>query len=113
MTGWTLGIIGGSGLYALDGLEDRATLRIEGPFGTPSDDLVTGRIGTTRLVFLRHARLEVEAVCKTAAAPATDFPEGDMCVLTGATAFYVESARVTETKGATKVSVTLVNIGIT
>ena len=55
MTGWTLGIIGGSGLYALDGLEDRATLRIEGPFGSPSDDLVTGRIGTTRLVFLpRH-----------------------------------------------------------
>jgi purine nucleoside phosphorylase len=55
MTGWTLGIIGGSGLYALDGLEDRATLRVEGPFGSPSDDLVTGRIGTTRLVFLpRH-----------------------------------------------------------
>lgn len=55
MAGWTLGIIGGSGLYDLDGLEDRATLRFDGPFGEPSGDLITGRMGTTRLVFLpRH-----------------------------------------------------------
>lgn len=55
MAGWTLGIIGGSGLYDIDGLEDRETLRLESPFGAPSDALVTGRIGTTRLVFLpRH-----------------------------------------------------------
>ncbi|MFZ4606381.1 MAG: S-methyl-5'-thioadenosine phosphorylase [Caulobacter sp.] len=55
MAGWTLGIIGGSGLYDIAGLEDRETLRIESPFGAPSGDLTTGRIGTTRLVFLpRH-----------------------------------------------------------
>ncbi len=55
MAGWTLGIIGGSGLYDIDGLEDRETLRIAGPFGAPSGDLVTGRIGSVRLVFLpRH-----------------------------------------------------------
>jgi len=55
MTGWVLGIIGGSGLYDIEGLEDRATLRLESPFGAPSGDLTTGRIGTTRLVFLpRH-----------------------------------------------------------
>ena len=55
MAGWTLGIIGGSGLYDIEGLEDRATLRIGSPFGAPSGDLTTGRIGTTRLVFLpRH-----------------------------------------------------------
>ena len=55
MAGWTLGIIGGSGLYDIEGLEDRATLRIDSPFGAPSGDLTTGRIGTTRLVFLpRH-----------------------------------------------------------
>lgn len=55
MAGWTLGIIGGSGLYDLDGLEDRAILRFDGPFGEPSGDLITGRMGTTRLVFLpRH-----------------------------------------------------------
>ena len=55
MAGWTLGIIGGSGLYDIEGLEDRATLRIDSPFGAPSSDLTTGRIGATRLVFLpRH-----------------------------------------------------------
>ncbi|MDP1632323.1 MAG: S-methyl-5'-thioadenosine phosphorylase [Caulobacter sp.] len=55
MTGWTLGIIGGSGLYDIEGLEDRETLRPASPFGEPSGDLTTGRIGSTRLVFLpRH-----------------------------------------------------------
>lgn len=55
MTGWTLGIIGGSGIYELEGLEDRETLSIEGPFGPPSGALVSGRIGAARLVFLaRH-----------------------------------------------------------
>ena len=55
MTGWTLGVIGGSGLYDLDGLEDRAVLTVASPFGIPSGQLITGRIGATRLVFLpRH-----------------------------------------------------------
>ena len=55
MAGWTLGIIGGSGLYDIEGLDDRATLRIDSPFGPPSGDLTTGHIGSTRLVFLpRH-----------------------------------------------------------
>lgn len=55
MAGWVLGIIGGSGLYDIEGLQGRATLRIESPFGAPSSDLTTGRIGSTRLVFLpRH-----------------------------------------------------------
>ncbi|MES2035350.1 MAG: S-methyl-5'-thioadenosine phosphorylase [Pseudomonadota bacterium] len=55
MAGWTLGIIGGSGLYDIDGLEDRATRDATSPFGAPSAAFVTGRIGQTRLVFLpRH-----------------------------------------------------------
>lgn len=55
MAGWTLGIIGGSGLYDMEGLEDRATLTLASPFGAPSGELTTGRIGSTRLVFLpRH-----------------------------------------------------------
>ncbi len=55
MAGWTLGVIGGSGLYDIAGLEDRRSVRIDSPFGAPSSELVTGRIGTTRLVFLpRH-----------------------------------------------------------
>ncbi len=57
MNKWVLGIIGGSGLYALDGFEDRREERIETPWGAPSDRLVRGRIGNVELVFLpRHGR---------------------------------------------------------
>ena len=57
MAGWTLGVIGGSGLYEIEGLEDRRRVRVESPFGEPSDELLTGRIGEVRLVFLpRHGR---------------------------------------------------------
>lgn len=55
MAGWTLGIIGGSGLYDLPGLEDRRTQEIETPFGAPSGPIVTGRLGEVSLAFLpRH-----------------------------------------------------------
>ena len=55
MAGWTLGIIGGSGLYDLPGLEDRRTQDIETPFGAPSGPIVTGRLGEVSLAFLpRH-----------------------------------------------------------
>lgn len=55
MAGWTLGIIGGSGLYDIAGLEDRETLSLDSPFGAPSSTLTTGRIGRARLAFLpRH-----------------------------------------------------------
>lgn len=67
----------------------------------------------TRIIFKRHPKIVVEAVCKNAADPSTDFPEGDMCALTGLTAYYVESAPVTKVKGAWKVTATLVLIGIT
>ena len=57
MSGWKLGIIGGSGLYALDGLEDRREFEMTTPWGAPSDSLVSGRIGEVELVFLpRHSR---------------------------------------------------------
>jgi 5'-methylthioadenosine phosphorylase len=57
LTGWTLGVIGGSGLYEIEGLEDRRWTRVESPFGEPSDELLTGRIDRVRLVFLpRHGR---------------------------------------------------------
>ncbi|MBA2934876.1 S-methyl-5'-thioadenosine phosphorylase [Sphingomonas sp. CGMCC 1.13654] len=55
MGGWTIGIIGGSGLYALPGLEEIARHDVETPWGRPSDAILEGRIGTTRLLFLpRH-----------------------------------------------------------
>ena len=57
MAGWTLGVIGGSGLYDIEDLEDRERIRVDSPFGEPSDELLTGRIGKVRLVFLpRHGR---------------------------------------------------------
>jgi len=53
--GWTIGIIGGSGLYALEGLEDTSWHEVETPWGEPSDRILSGRIGDTRLLFLpRH-----------------------------------------------------------
>ena len=57
MSKWTLGIIGGSGLYEIDGLEDRREEQVETPWGAPSDTLVRGRIGEVELVFLpRHGK---------------------------------------------------------
>ncbi len=53
----TIGIIGGSGLYALEGLTDVQEVNVVTPYGPPSDTLVTGRLGDTQLVFLpRHGR---------------------------------------------------------
>ena len=53
----TLGIIGGSGLYAMEGLEGVEEHRVSTTYGEPSDVLVSGHIGDTRLVFLpRHGR---------------------------------------------------------
>jgi 5'-methylthioadenosine phosphorylase len=55
MGGWTIGIIGGSGLYALDDLEHIARHDVETPWGNPSDTIVESHIGNTRLLFLpRH-----------------------------------------------------------
>ncbi len=54
---WTIGIIGGSGLYALEGLEDAQWIPIESPWGKPSDEILCGRIGDVRIRFLpRHGR---------------------------------------------------------
>ncbi|MGD8607591.1 MAG: S-methyl-5'-thioadenosine phosphorylase, partial [Myxococcales bacterium] len=53
----TLGIIGGSGLYELDELTDVEELRVETPFGAPSDAIIAGKLGPARLLFLpRHGR---------------------------------------------------------
>jgi len=53
----TLGVFGGSGLYELPGLEAVERLAVDTPFGPPSDEIVVGRLGGTRLVFLpRHGR---------------------------------------------------------
>lgn len=52
-----IGIIGGSGLYDLEGFENREEIRVETPFGHPSDTLVTGTLAGRRVYFLpRHAK---------------------------------------------------------
>jgi 5'-methylthioadenosine phosphorylase len=52
-----IGIIGGSGLYDLEGLEGRAEHRVETPFGAPSDAFISGTYKGVRLLFLpRHGR---------------------------------------------------------
>jgi 5'-methylthioadenosine phosphorylase len=53
----TLGVIGGSGLYELERLTEVEELKMTTPFGAPSDTIVAGTIGGTRLLFLpRHGR---------------------------------------------------------
>ena len=52
-----LGVLGGSGLYAMDGLEDIQEVELETPYGRPSDSLRLGRLGDLEVVFLaRHGR---------------------------------------------------------
>ncbi len=52
-----VGVLGGSGLYEMDGLEDVRWVKVKTPFGDPSDAYCVGRLGETRVVFLsRHGR---------------------------------------------------------
>jgi len=52
-----IGIVGGTGLYDLDGLTDQQWRKIDSPFGAPSDELLFGRLGEHQVVFLpRHGR---------------------------------------------------------
>jgi 5'-methylthioadenosine phosphorylase len=57
MTKAIVGVIGGSGVYALDGLEQTHERKVETPWGDPSDVLRFGRLGQTDVVFLaRHGQ---------------------------------------------------------
>jgi 5'-methylthioadenosine phosphorylase len=52
-----LGVIGGSGLYEIDGLLDVEEIAVDTPFGPPSDVVIRGRLNGTTLLFLpRHGR---------------------------------------------------------
>lgn len=56
-TNWTLGILGGSGLYNLDGLEHPEWVSVSSPWGEPSDDILFAEMGGVKLRFLpRHGR---------------------------------------------------------
>lgn len=52
-----LGIVGGSGIYAIPGLENVSSEVVETPYGAPSAEIVKGQLGPNRLLFLpRHGR---------------------------------------------------------
>jgi len=53
----TLGVIGGSGLYQMTGIEQGEWVAVDTPFGAPSDDYFVGKLTGVRVVFLpRHGR---------------------------------------------------------
>jgi 5'-methylthioadenosine phosphorylase len=53
----TVGVLGGSGLYEIEGLSDVREVELATPFGAPSDAYVTGVLGGVKMVFLpRHGR---------------------------------------------------------
>jgi 5'-methylthioadenosine phosphorylase len=54
---YVLGVLGGSGLYEMEGLRNVKERAIDTPFGPPSDAIVEGELGETKLLFLpRHGR---------------------------------------------------------
>jgi 5'-methylthioadenosine phosphorylase len=57
MTDIKIGIIGGSGLYKMEALQNVAEVQVKTPFGDPSDTLITGEIDGTKVAFIpRHGR---------------------------------------------------------
>jgi 5'-methylthioadenosine phosphorylase len=54
---WTIGILGGSGLYAMEKLAEAQWIAVDTPWGAPSDELLVGRLHGVKFVFLpRHGR---------------------------------------------------------
>ncbi|MCL0029690.1 S-methyl-5'-thioadenosine phosphorylase [Dehalococcoidia bacterium] len=52
-----LGVIGGTGLYEIEGLRDIEEVKVKTPFGDPSDSIITGTLEGTGIAFLpRHGR---------------------------------------------------------
>ncbi|WP_103333307.1 S-methyl-5'-thioadenosine phosphorylase [Pseudotabrizicola formosa] len=57
-----IGIIGGSGLYQIDGLEGASWVRVKTPWGKPSDEVLVGRLDGVAMAFLpRHGRGHVHS----------------------------------------------------
>lgn len=57
-----IGVIGGSGVYQIDGLEGASWVKVKSPWGKPSDEVLVGRLGGLPIAFLpRHGRGHVHA----------------------------------------------------
>ncbi|CUH75773.1 S-methyl-5'-thioadenosine phosphorylase [Tropicibacter naphthalenivorans] len=62
MTQTMIGVIGGSGIYDIDGLEGADWTEVQSPWGTPSDAILTGTLGGVKMAFLpRHGRGHVHS----------------------------------------------------
>ncbi|MEP5760416.1 MAG: S-methyl-5'-thioadenosine phosphorylase [Litoreibacter sp.] len=57
MTETMIGVIGGSGIYEIEGLQEPTWVHCDTPWGAPSDDILTGRLNGVKMAFLpRHGR---------------------------------------------------------
>src|SRR6056297_1936912 len=57
-----IGVIGGSGVYEIEGLQGAEWVAVDSPFGAPSDALLTGTLDGVTMVFLpRHGRGHVHS----------------------------------------------------
>ena len=57
MAQYRVGIIGGSGLYHIEGFTRQKWVKVKTPFGSPSDEFLTGKLAGREVVFLpRHGR---------------------------------------------------------
>ena len=62
MTETMIAVIGGSGIYDIDGLEGAEWTTVDSPWGTPSDQILTGRFDGVKMAFLpRHGRGHVHS----------------------------------------------------
>ena len=57
-----IGVLGGSGIYEIDGLEGASWVKVTSPWGTPSDEVLVGRLDGVPMAFLpRHGRGHVHS----------------------------------------------------
>ena len=66
----------------------------------------------TRIVFKKLPQVTLNLICISGAAPATDFAQGAKATHTDFTAYFVDTASITRTKSAQRVTVKMTNIGI-
>lgn len=92
--------------YIIESVNDGG---VDGDFIDTDDE--DGKL-TNRTILKRHPKFTANLVAKSDAVPLTDFPDKAMCVISGMTSYFINSCSIDRTKGPTKVSVELQNIGI-
>ena len=59
-----LGVIGGSGIYDIDGVDNGGWVKVTSPYGDPSDEIFTGSLNDIKVAFLpRHGRGHLFSPC--------------------------------------------------